>query len=107
MKNSFISYISIVIGIMSIMLIVVSYYLASIVMLIISIIILVVSILFVVINATYNMFKLDRHRDFEVLKEQGLTVVRCPSCNEKNVLEDKYCYVCGEKLGQDHDNREN
>jgi len=76
-------------------------------MLVISIIVLVVSILFMVFAATYNMFKLDRHRDFEVLKELGLTVVRCPNCNEKNVLEDKYCYVCGEKLGQDNDNTKN
>jgi len=50
---------------------------------------------------TYDLFKSDKNLDIEALKKQGLTIVDCLNCLKSNVLEDKYCVFCGEKLGND------
>jgi 5-bromo-4-chloroindolyl phosphate hydrolysis protein len=45
-------------------------------------------------------FIMDKILDIEALKQQGLTIVNCPNCHKKNVLEDQYCIYCQTPLGE-------
>lgn len=54
-----------------------------------------------VLSMTMSVLKpfiMDKVLDIEALEKQGLTIVNCPHCNKKNVLEDIYCIYCHSPL---------
>lgn len=91
-----------VIGVFMILLsmsgIVISFFIASIIGVIISIILLVVSILGMFLGISLDMFIRDKILDIEQLSKQGYTPIECNNCGKQNILEDKFCIYCGEKL---------
>jgi len=101
MKTKIYIYLGIAAIIISVILIALSFFISSIFLMIFSIILLLVSILLLFFFMTYDLFKSDKNLDIEALKKQGLTIVDCLNCLKSNVLEDKYCVFCGEKLGND------
>lgn len=82
----------------SILVIALSLHQKSIVILFIGIFMTVVSVISAILLPSLNIFKEDRLLNEEKIIAQGLHVVKCTSCDKKNVLEDKYCVFCGEDL---------
>ncbi len=89
--------------VISITLMIVGFFYMSTMMLIIGVIILLVSIFYMILTMSMQIFVKDKEIDIESLKKQGLTIVKCLKCNRNNVLEDKFCIFCGEKLGEENE----
>jgi hypothetical protein len=71
---------------------------ASVEILLFGIVFMLVSAVYFIIILSFDLFRRDKQLDYSTLTEAGLTIVECRECHKKNVLEDKYCIFCGEKL---------
>ena len=87
-----------VLFILSIILFVLSYQYSNVFLFIIGALLIVINVLALIIMMIFDLYKKDQEFNIEKLTEQGLTIVTCKACNEVNVLEDKYCRKCQEKL---------
>lgn len=59
-----------------------------------------IGLLMNLILSVLKPFIMDKVLDIEALEKQGLTIVNCPECHKKNVLEDKYCIYCQSPLDE-------
>ncbi len=64
---------------------------------------IILSVFFIMIMQSIALFVNDKKLDINALRKQGLTIVTCPYCEKENVLEDKFCIYCGERLGEDNE----
>jgi hypothetical protein len=81
----------------------IAIYYNHIVTVIIALVIFVLALIIHLMLAVLKPFLMDKLLDEEALKNQGLTVVNCPECNKKNVLEDVYCIYCHAPLSDQSD----
>lgn len=59
---------------------------------------LVISILSLIFIMTIDLYKKDKEFDKEALLASGLHLTKCPQCKIDNVIEDKFCRICGTEL---------
>lgn len=85
-------------GLISMFLFVISYLNTSLLLFFAGAFTLVISILSIIIIMTFDLFQKDKKIDYEAVKKNNLTLIDCQYCGKVNILEDKYCTKCGEKL---------
>ena len=86
-----------------VMVLITSYLLSSFFFFFLGTILMIFGAITIILIQALLLFKKDKELNIEQLKEAGLTIVTCPNCLKNNVLEDKYCIYCGEKLEQTND----
>jgi hypothetical protein len=86
-----------------ILVLILSYLLSSFLFFFIGVAMVVVGVLIIILLQALLIFVKDKELNIEQLKSSGLTIVQCSNCLKENVLEDKYCIHCGERLEkEDH-----
>lgn len=92
------TYIGFILIIISIGIIIISYVLSNFTLFFLGLFLIVVSVIALIVLLSIDVFRRDKILDLDKLRKEGLTIVECPECSKSNVLEDKYCIFCGEKL---------
>lgn len=103
MNKKVVSIIGFVVIMIGVVLIAYGYFFLQTTVLFIGILVVILGAFFIMITQSVLLFVNDKKLDIESLRSKGLTIVTCSYCQKENVLEDKYCIYCGEKLGGSDD----
>ena len=98
MNYKYLKFIGILFSVFGVVSVGLSFLHQSVLLIIIGIIILVLGVLITVLSMVLDLYERDKEIDLDLVKKHQLTLIDCPYCETQNVLEDKYCVKCGEKL---------
>jgi len=90
--------IGVLIGLLALVLFSLSFFLEQTFLFLLGIPVLLLGIFVLVFTMVVELYQKDKLIDYELVKQHGLTLVKCKECQKENVLEDVYCIHCGERL---------
>lgn len=107
MKNQIMMMIISITGsLLGLILIIASYLLTSLLLLFIGIFLVILGVFSLILVNSLKIFLMDKELNIEALIKAGLTIIKCENCLKDNVLEDKFCVYCGERLGKEDEVQE-